>query len=204
MNIHIKLSLFICKDFIHQYNYLYLFFQIIMENFSIRKANPEDAYWITFTHVHTWYATYQWLIPENILQARIDSIDKRTEKTHEFIENGKIYLVAENTKTKEIVWILTYWPSRNDKYPNSWEIISIYVLPEYQKLGIGKKLFLAWINELIKLWYNDMIINVLKWNNAINFYKKYGWIVIWERSDTMWKITIHENILYFDNIKSIH
>lgn len=174
-----------------------------MENFSIRKANPEDAYWITFTHVHTWYNTYKWLIPENILQARIDSIDERTEKTREFIENGKIYLVAENTQTKGIVWILTYWHSRNDKYPNSWEIISIYVLPKYQKLGIGKKLFLAWIKELINLWYNDMIINVLKWNNAINFYKKYGWIVVWERSDTMWKIIIDEDILYFDNIKSI-
>ena len=49
-----------------------------------------------------------------------------------------------------------------------------------------------------------MIINVLKWNSAINFYKKYGWTVVWERTDEIWKITIHEDILYFDNIKSIH
>ena len=49
-----------------------------------------------------------------------------------------------------------------------------------------------------------MIINVLKWNNAINFYKKYGGIIVWERSDEIWKITIHEYILYFENIESIH
>ena len=100
--------------------------------------------------------------------------------------------------------MLIYWPSRNPEYPNSWEINAIYILPEYQKLGIGKKLFLAWIEELIKLWYNDMVINVLKWNNAINFYKKYGWTVVWERSDEIWKITICEDILYFEDIKSIN
>ena len=177
-----------------------------MEKFLIRKANPEDAYWIAFVNTHTWYITYKWLIPENILQARIDSIDERTQKTREFIENDKIYLVAENTQTKEIAWILTYWPSRNDKYPNSWEIISIYVLPKYQKLWLGKKLFLTWINELIKLWYNDMILNVLKWNDTINFYKKYGGVVVWERFDEIGekKIKIYEDIMYFKDIKSLY
>ena len=183
-------------------------FSIVMENFLVRKANLEDAYWITFVQIHTWYATYKWLIPENILQARIDSINERTKRTRKFIENGKIYLVVENTETKEIVWMLTYWPSRNKKYPYSWEIIAIYILPEYQKLGIGKKLFLAWIHELINLWYNDMIINVLKGNSAINFYKKYGWIVVWEIFDEIWnetwKIKTSEDIVYFKDIKSIH
>jgi ribosomal protein S18 acetylase RimI-like enzyme len=119
------------------------------------------------------------------------------------IEDGGKYLVVENTETKEIVWMMIYWPSRNQDYPNSWEINAIYILPEYQKLWLGKKLFLAWIDELIKLWYKDMIINVLKWNNAINFYKKYGGVVVWEWYNQMGKLTIYEYTLYFKNIESI-
>lgn len=78
-----------------------------------------------------------------------------------------------------------------------------YILPKYQKLGIGKKLFLMWINELISLWYDNMIINVLEWNNAINFYKKYGGIVIGERYDQFGKVMLKEFVLFFEDIKSI-
>lgn len=175
----------------------------MMSDFLIRKAKPEDAYWIAFVNTHTWYETYKWLIPEKILKARVDSINERAEKTREFIETGKNYLVIESLETKEIIWMLIYWPSRNGAYPNSGEIIAIYVLPQYQKIGLGKKLFLAWISELINLWYSNMIINVLRWNNTINFYKKYGWEVVWERFDTFGKITLHEDIIYFDNLISI-
>lgn len=175
-----------------------------MEKFSIRKAMPDDAYWTCFVNAHTWYTTYKWLIPNKFLENRINNIEEKAEKVHELIKNGGNYLVVENTDKKEIIWMLIYWPSRNQNYPNSWEINAIYILQKYQKLRLGKKLFLAWIGELIKLWYNDMIINVLKWNNAINFYKKYGGVVVWEKSDETWKITIYEDILYFENIESIH
>lgn len=175
-----------------------------MKNFLLRKAIPDDAYGICFVNAHTWYTTYQWLIPDRFLESRISNIEEKAEKVRELIKNDGKYLVVENTDKKEIIWMLIYWPSRNQNYPNSWEINAIYILQKYQKLGIGKKLFLAWIHELINLWYNNMIINVLKGNNAINFYKKYGGIIVWERSDEIGEITIYEDILYFDNIESIH
>lgn len=174
-----------------------------MEKFLVRKAKAEDAYWIAFVNAYTRYTAYKWLIPEKVLKTRVDSISERAEKTREFIEGGKEYLVVENTETNEIVWMLFCCPSRNGDYPNSGEIVAIYVLQEYQKLGIGKKLFLAWISELIKLGYNDMIINVLEWNDTINFYKKYGGTVVWERYDLFWTERLKEFILFFDDIKSI-
>ena len=72
---------------------------------------------------------------------RINSIDERVAKTREFIENNGRYLVVENIETKEIIWMLIYWPSRNEDYLSSWEINAIYILPEYQKLWLGKKFF---------------------------------------------------------------
>lgn len=174
-----------------------------MNNSVVRKATPDDAYWVAFVNVHTWLSTYKWLVPDILLENRIKHLDERVNKTCEKIKNGDNYLVAENVEKKQIIWMLIYWPSRNPEHPNSWEINAIYVLPEYQKLGIGKKLFIAWITELGKLWYKDMIINVLKWNNAINFYKKYWWKVVWERYDEVGKFKLHEDILYFKNIESI-
>ena len=173
------------------------------EKFLVRKAKPNDAYGITYVNAHTRYTTYKWLIPEKLLQTRIDSIDEKTEKVREFIERGNNYLIVENLDSNEIVWMSIYWPSRNEKYANSWEIYAIYILQEYQKLWLGKKLFFAWINELINLWYNDMIINVLEWNPTIDFYKKYGWTIVWERYDQFGKVMLKEFVLFFKDIKSI-
>ena len=174
-----------------------------MDKFIIRRAVPDDAYGITYVNVHTWYTTYKGLMPDIFLENRLKSIDERTIKVREWIVNGINYLVAENTEKNDIVWMLIYWASRNENYPNSWEIYAIYVLKEYQKLGIGKKLFFEWINELIKLGYNDMVINVLDWNKTINFYEKYWWNVVWDRYDALGKISIHEYIMYFKNLKDI-
>ena len=98
-----------------------------MENFLVRKAVPGDAYGINYVNAHTWYATYKWLMPDDFLEMRVNSIDERTEKTRKLIEDGGKYLVVENTQTKEIVGMMIYWPSRNEDYPNSWEINAIYL-----------------------------------------------------------------------------
>ena len=174
-----------------------------MNDFWVRKAVPDDAYWISYVNAHTWYTTYKWLIPEKVLQTRIDTIWEKAVKVRDTITDGWNYLAVENIETKEIIWMSIFWGSRNEEYPNSGEIMAIYILKEYQKLWLGKKLFFAWINELINIWYNDMIVNVLDWNPTINFYKKYGGTVVWERYDQFGNVLLKENILFFDNIKSI-
>ena len=174
-----------------------------MDKYIIRKAVPDDAYWIVYVNVHTWYTTYKWLMPDAFLESRINAIDERTEKARELIKNWAHYLVVEDSETKEIIWMLIFWASRDENYKNLWEINAIYVLDNYQKLGIGKKLFFEWIKELIKLGYNDMIINVLEWNKTIDFYKKFWWKVAWDRYDSIGKIQIHEYVMFFENLKAI-
>ena len=142
-------------------------------------------------------------MPEKLLQTRIDTIEERAIKVRDSILEGKKYLVIENIDTKNIVWMSIYWNSRNDKYPDSWEIYAIYVLKDYQKLWLGKKLFFAGIECLIEKWYNDMIINVLDWNPTINFYKKYGGVVVWEWTFQAGKNLMKEKIMFFENIADI-
>lgn len=85
-----------------------------MDKFLVRKAKPDDAYGIVYVNAHTRYTTYKWLVPEKLLQTRIDSIGEKAGKVREFIENEKNYLVVENLDSNEIVWMSIYWPSRNE------------------------------------------------------------------------------------------
>lgn len=121
-----------------------------MKKFLVRKAKSDDAYWIAYVNAHTWYTTYKWLMPEKLLQTRIDTIDERAEKVHDGIINWVNYLVVENLESKEIVWMSIFWKSKNEEYPDSWEIYAIYILKEYQKLWLGKNLFFYGIECLIE------------------------------------------------------
>jgi len=170
---------------------------------KIRKANVDDAYGITKVNVYTWYSTYQWLMPLKVLQTRIEFMDERADKLRETLKENDKFLVAEDEESNEIIWMLSYWESRNEQYKESWEIYAFYVLKDYQKQKIWKWLFVEAVNQLINLWYTSMIINVLVWNPAINFYKKYGWVEVWEKTDPCGKIMITEKIMYYENLKKI-
>ncbi len=179
------------------------------EKVIIRKAVVDDAYGMVFVNAHTRYTTYQWLMPQEALEQRIqtNSINEKAQKMAERIANQTYtHFVAEDTETHKVVGMCTYGPSRNDKYPESWEIMSLYLLKPYQKYGIWKRLFLAGVKELINLWYHDMIINVVKGNDTINFYKKYGGKEVEEISKPRKLLDgfiLHEWVLYFDNIEAI-
>ena len=177
------------------------------EKVIIRKAVVEDADDMIFARAHTRQTTYQWLIPEEGLQKILESIDEKTPKIAEWIANQKYaYFVAEDTETHKVIGMCWYMASRNEQYPESWEIMSLYLLKPYQKYGIGKRLFLAGVQELVKLWYHDMIINVVKGNDTINFYKKYGGKEVEEISKPrklLEGFILHEWVLYFDNIEAI-
>lgn len=184
--------------------YMILFHIIYeMDNFVVRKAIADDAYWIAYVNAHTRYTTYRWLMPQELLETRINTIEKRATKVRDGIINWVNYLVVENLERKDIVWMSIYWNSRNDKYPDSWEIYAIYILKDYQKLWLGKKLFFAGIECLVEKWYNDMIINVLDWNPTINFYEKYGGAVIWKWTFQAGENLLKEKILFFKNIADI-
>ena len=72
------------------------------EKFLVRKAKPSDAYWITYVNAHTRYTTYKWLIPEKLLQTRIDSIDEKTEKEKRSSVNYLVQATTLNNCIKNI------------------------------------------------------------------------------------------------------
>ena len=99
---------------------------------------------------------------------------------------------------------MSYGKSRNEEYPESGEIYSIYILEEYQGLGLGKKLFMIGINELINEGYNTMILNVLNGNNTIKFYEKYCGKKVGEKRDNFGDTILTESIMHFDNLEDIY
>lgn len=164
--------------------------------FTVRKAVPEDALGITIVNVYTWKTAYSELMPEELIDTRIENLMEKAEKTRaDIAQNHNFYIaVVGNT----IVGFCCYGPSRNNAYENSGEIYALYTLKGMEKHGVGKALFLAASRELREKGFSSIIINCLYGNPSIGFYRHMGGKVIARRKDILQGKSISADILYFE------
>ena len=146
-------------------------------NITYQEATEEDAYGINYVIAHSWKETYTGLLPDEYLNKRIENIPNKTEQTKEFIRNYKgKYIVAKDGE--KVIGILAYCPSENEEYKDYGYLNAIYLLKEYQGLGIGKELFQKAIQGLQEMGYDKMYLECMTGNQAIDFYKKYDGIIV--------------------------
>lgn len=142
----------------------------------IGKAKTEDVRQIQDVFYKTWLATYpndEVGITEEDIEERFKNrfsyevINKRIEQLIN-ISEGHLFIVAK--KGALVVGVC-----RLEKTADYFRIIAIYVLPEYQRKGVGK---MFW--EEAKKYFGkekDIIVQVATYNSkAISFYQKLGFV----------------------------
>ena len=153
--------------------------------YCIRKADKSDSLDIANIHFTSWGATYAKLLPESYISQNNDLVAK-TEMWQELIAHPDVtvWVAYENKDDNRSVGFIGYYNKGDD-----YEITTLYVLPDYQNLGIGSQLMTA---ALTTISASNFIINcssnlslwVLE-NNlpAINFYRKFGFVSSGESSE---------------------
>lgn len=146
-------------------------------NITIRSAAPDDASAIAEVRVVTWRATYRGLIPDPVLD-ELD-ITKEADRYHEGIAKlppEQSFLVAEvDMPRRRVVGYAIFGPDRDPNSQETGEIYALYVLPDYQGLGIGRSLVSAAKQELAERGFHRLIIFVLSNNTPSRmFYEAVG------------------------------
>lgn len=157
--------------------------------FSIRKANQADFSDIANIHFISWNAAYLNILPKSYINEE-NNLSEKVEMWERVIAHpGVTVLVAydgSHDNKHKIVGFIGYFNKGSE-----YEITTLYVLPDYQCLGIGTQL----MNAVLKtIWNTDyspsLYLWVLKDNvSAINFYKKHGFIHSGESSKTLYNDT---------------
>lgn len=141
--------------------------------FLIRQANVMDAEGIAKVHIDSWRATYRGRMPDSVLNNL--SLNKRTEEWRERLKNGVYVWVI--TKEEKIIGFASLCPSRDSDADSKIvaEISTIYLLPEFWRKGLGRKLSNVIFDEAINKGFKQISLWVLESNDrAINFYKSLG------------------------------
>ncbi|KMY33025.1 GNAT family acetyltransferase [Lysinibacillus xylanilyticus] len=139
---------------------------------NIRKANSQDAQGIGKVHVDSWRTTYKGILPDDFLNNL--SYEQRTELWKKNISDATNYVLVAENEQNEIIGFATGGTRKTNSVPNATDLTSIYLLEEYQGMGIGKQL-LTEIFAYFKLkGYEKVFVEVLAENKTRNFYEYYG------------------------------
>lgn len=163
---------------------------------EIRKAKASDARGIIEVNVKTWCTTYSNIMPKEILQKRIDSMEESIKKCEATIEQKDNTLVA--IEDNKIVGMIRYGKSKVIDEITTGEIYSIYVLEKYQGRNIGKELFLAASNILKEKGYKNIAVTCITKNNSNKFYIKMGGKIIKVIKSNIMGVELEENLILFD------
>ncbi|MEN9582943.1 MAG: hypothetical protein RL641_897 [Candidatus Parcubacteria bacterium] len=147
-----------------------------MDDIKITDATAQDVEGIQTVFDETWLATYPneeaGITREDILDRRKGSFDpERLQKRREHFtnppENQKFVVAKDGNRVVGLCSIL-----REEQYN---KLSTIYILPEYQGKGIGKRLWEAVAPFLDTK--KDTIVQVATYNKqAIAFYEKLGFV----------------------------
>ncbi|MEH7381008.1 GNAT family N-acetyltransferase [Bacillus sp. JJ1533] len=138
---------------------------------NIRKAILSDAKGIAKVHVDSWRTTYSRIVPDEYLEQL--SYESREKMWKKGIPNGHIF-VAENDNG-EVVGFACGGKERSGEYENyQGELYAIYLLQEYQGQGLGKRLVIPVVKQLLDKNINTMLVLVLEDNKSCLFYEALG------------------------------
>ena len=145
------------------------------ESVVLRHAVVNDAAGIAHVHVTTWQHAYRGIVPESYLQGL--DVAKRTNYWERWLEgyglDGHQALVAE-AGDGQIVGFASFGREREGGGPRDGEIGALYILPNYQRCGIGRRLLSGAARLLLQENFQTLQIWVLQDNPARAFYEKLG------------------------------
>ncbi|MBT2646676.1 GNAT family N-acetyltransferase [Bacillus sp. ISL-34] len=138
----------------------------------IREATVADAEGIAKVHVDCWRTTYKDIMPSDFLDNL--SYEKRKELwIKNLTRDGNYVYVAENNEGR-IVGFISGGKRETNKVEDSGDLTSIYILENFQRMGIGKNLIKELFFKFEELGFKTIFAEVLEGNKSRYFYEAFG------------------------------
>jgi ribosomal protein S18 acetylase RimI-like enzyme len=138
---------------------------------DIRRAQPEDAVALAEAHDEAWRTAYLGLIPGPELEKLVAR--RGPSWWDAAIRRGsRIGLLIFGD---EIAGYANYGRNRAKSLAYGGEVYELYLRPEYQGLGFGRKLFAMAKRDLAQAGHTGLVVWALSDNDAaVGFYRALG------------------------------
>ena len=158
----------------------------------VRPAQVKDAPGIARVHVLTWQSAYAGIVDATHL-ANL-SVEQRTERWRGFLAaEGEQFVSVAETSAHEITGFAAGCPNVDpEDVAYAGELWAIYLLPGFQRQGLGRRLVQGVVQALRDHHMNSLIIWALAENPGRRFYEALGGVTVRTRDCTIGEQTLSE------------
>ena len=170
---------------------------------TIRMPALNEAASTARVHALSWKSAYRGIVPDDYL----DSIDvdvwaERHRRSMLEDPEGFVSFIAE-VRGEIVGWALG-GPNRDPALGFSGELFTIYLLPEYLRQGIGRKLISAVAGSLLASGFESMVVWVLAENRpARRFYEALGGRYVTEKEHSIGGVSLMEVAYGWEDVREL-
>ena len=137
---------------------------------DIRPAEVPDACTLSAIHEASWREAYAGILPHRALNAFI--MRRGTAWWVRTIRHASVLVLEVGD---EVVGYTTFGRNRTGALTQGGEVYELYLRPEYQGIGLGRRLFRAALDRLDTLGATGTVVWAIEENErAVGFYHAMG------------------------------
>ncbi|HEX6125522.1 MAG TPA: 3-deoxy-manno-octulosonate cytidylyltransferase [Pyrinomonadaceae bacterium] len=160
---------------------------------SIRKASPEDIPGIAHVHVESWQQSFRGIAPSEYLNSM--SVERRREVFAERLSDPTYRLLVAEKPNRGVVGFIDFGKPDFENYGYDARVFSFYLLPEFQRSGVGQRLFESCFDSMAGEGFRSMCLDTLEMSPYRKFYEKHGGKIVGKDSHKLGD-TEYETVIY--------
>lgn len=139
---------------------------------TIRDATNADVPDIARVHVESWQRSFEGIAPERYLNDM--SVERRREVFAERLSDPSYRLMVAEKRDGDVVGFIDFGRPDFENYGYDARVYSFYLLPEFQRLGVGGRLFERCFIRMSEEGFKSACLDTLEMSPYRRFYEKKG------------------------------
>ncbi|MGI8655941.1 MAG: GNAT family N-acetyltransferase [Pyrinomonadaceae bacterium] len=139
---------------------------------TFREATVADALAVGRVQVQSWRESFVGIVPQTFLDKM--SVENRAKKFEEGFAVDFYKMFVAETQENGIVGFADFGKARDNHNQYEAELYAIYLLRDFQRKGIGGKLFDLGVQSLVAQNMNSLSLTALEISPYKPFYEKMG------------------------------
>jgi len=153
--------------------------------FAVRPAVPDDAASLAQVFRETWNASYRGFLPEEAFEALPAECTALYWRQTLVGADGDLRVFAAADEDDDAVGLAVAGPDRFGE-EGSAEIYTLYVLPGYQRCGLGRRLMCKSFRAMHAAGFRSAVVWTLARHQSRGFYERLAGRLYEERNSVEW------------------
>lgn len=146
---------------------------------TIREAQPNELHLTRKIATITWPVAYSRILEPDQLEYMLGLFYSDESLADQYQNQQHRFFLAFDDN-QQCVGFASYSYNGNEASQNIYKLHKLYVLPDWQKAGVGRQLLQEVITVVRQKENPYLIVNVNRHNSALHFYQKLGFQIIKE------------------------